>query len=404
MMLAVALLFGVTAAFAGASDQLKAILKADSYQDAKSLLEQNLNSLPSNDEKAKAYNYLVELSMKKYNKESAVVTQNQMNDQMKMSKNNQSYDTLGMYNAAANALKAAEECYKYDNMPNAKGKVSPKFASLSTTLWPIHIDLVNGGQYAAQHNNTDAVLMYWGAFLDSDSSPLFASIDEAKKKSEDQYRGQVARFAAVYAYQAKDMDAANKYCDIALKDTAEFKNAFNLKLVLMGDGLKNKEDSLGYASKLKELQTKYPDNDVILDKLYNVYASLGEKVQAKQVLTDALAKDPNNFVALADLGMAYISENDADNAIKYLRKACDLKPDNAVVQTYLGTVLNVKASNAVAKQTRDVIFEEAIKHLDKAKELDPNKNQANWGYNRYQAYYGRYGANDPKTQSAEADK
>lgn len=403
-MLAVVLFLGTTAAFAGASDQLKAILKADSYQDAKALLDQNLSSLSSNDEKAKAYNYLVELAMKKYNKESTVVTQNQMNDQMKMSKNNQPYDTLGMYDAAVNALKAAEECHKYDNLPNEKGKIKPKYASWSTTLWPIHIDLVNGGQYAAQHNNTNKVLRYWGTFLDSDVSPLFASIAEDKKKSENQYRGQVARFAAVYAYQAKKMDQANKYCDIAMKDTAEFKNAFNLKLILMGDGLKNKEDSLSYAGKLKELQVKYPDNDVILDKLYNVYSSLGEKAQAKQVLTDVLAKNPDNFVALADLGMAYISENDADNAIKYLRKACAIKPDNAVVQTYLGTVLNVKASNAVAKQTRDVIFEEAIKHLDKAKELDPNKNQANWGYNRYQAYYGRYGANDPKTKAAEADK
>ena len=41
--------------------------------------------------------------------------------------------------------------------------------------------------------------------------------------------------------------------------------------------------------------------------------------------------------------------------------------------------------------------------FDKAKELDPDRNQANWGYNRYQAYYGRYGADDPKTKQAEAD-
>jgi len=48
-------------------------------------------------------------------------------------------------------------------------------------------------------------------------------------------------------------------------------------------------------------------------------------------------------------------------------------------------------------------YQEAIEAFDKAKELDPNKQMANWGYNRYQAYYGLYGENDPKTQAAQAD-
>jgi hypothetical protein len=29
---------------------------------------------------------------------------------------------------------------------------------------------------------------------------------------------------------------------------------------------------------------------------------------------------------------------------------------------------------------------------------------ANWGYNRYQAYYGLYGEDDPRTKAAEADR
>lgn len=49
------------------------------------------------------------------------------------------------------------------------------------------------------------------------------------------------------------------------------------------------------------------------------------------------------------------------------------------------------------------LSKEAVQALDKAKQLDPNKQQANWGYNRYQAYYGLYGADDPKTKDAELD-
>ena len=45
-----------------------------------------------------------------------------------------------------------------------------------------------------------------------------------------------------------------------------------------------------------------------------------------------------------------------------------------------------------------------MKYFDKAKELDPDKNMSNWGYNRYNAYYNLYGENDPRTKAAEAEK
>ena len=41
--------------------------------------------------------------------------------------------------------------------------------------------------------------------------------------------------------------------------------------------------------------------------------------------------------------------------------------------------------------------------IDKAKELDPEKSQANWGYTRYQAYYGYYGPTAAETKKAEEE-
>jgi hypothetical protein len=49
------------------------------------------------------------------------------------------------------------------------------------------------------------------------------------------------------------------------------------------------------------------------------------------------------------------------------------------------------------------MMEEAIKHFDRTKELDPDK-MIPWGYNRWSAYSQLYGEDDAKTKAAEADK
>ena len=388
------LVLGATSAFAGDSDALKAVLSAKKYSEAKELVKQNLASMASDAERAKAYNYLVKLSMDAFNKESA----KELEDQIKKTT---TADKETMYKNAYNALVSAIECYKYDQLPDAKGKVKPKYDGNKDLVWPARIQLVNAGQDAAQKNQPENVLKYWGQFLDTENAPLFDS-KVKEKEAEKDYLGQVALFAARYAYQAKDIKRCEKYCDIAMKDPEQAKDALNLKLYVMKDALKNHADSLAYVDKLKALYVNDESNDVILDGLNSMYSSLKMEKEQLELLDGAIAKNPNNFVALVDKGMYYISKNDADKAIECLNKALAVQPDNVVVMTYLGACLNVKASN-LSKEEGKAVYEESIKHLDKAKELDPNKEKANWGYNRFQAYYGLYGPNDAKTKAAEEE-
>ena len=397
LIVAAMLVLGATSAFAGDSDALKAIMKAKTYAEAEALVKQNLGQLADNAEKAKAYNKLVDLGMKAFNDQQTIQQTNQL------MKKNDPVDEAAMNEGAYNALINAVECYKYDQLPNAKGKVAPKFNGNATRVWGARVQLVNAGQTAAQNNKADDVLKYWGAFLDTDKEPLFASVDQKQKDSEKDYIGQVALFAARYAYQAKDAARCEKYCDIAMNSEKEAKDALNLKLYVMKDGLKTHEDSLNYVNKLKDLYVKDSKNDVILDGLNSMYASLRMEKEQVALLDAAIAANPNNFVALANKGMYYIQKNDADNAIKCLKTALDAKPDNVVVLTYLGACYNSKAGALQDPNGRKVVYQEAIKVLDKAKELDPEKAQANWGYTRYQAYYGFYGPNAAQTKQAEEE-
>jgi len=398
VLMAIALMAS-TMTFAGDSDALKAILKSKDYAQAANLLKQNLGQLADNAEKAKAYNRLVELAMDKVANETGTITENQMATQMGTGKV-KPYDTLGLADAICNAIDNAIECNKYDQLPNAKGKVKPQFEKNAARIWAVRSHLVNIGQEEARKGNNAAVLKYWGAFTDSAADPYFAAMDKAPEK---EYAGQVAFFAGRYAYDAKDMVRANKYFEIAKKDPTQKADAENFQLYAMRSNLKNHADSLAFVDQLKGMYAAEPENEVIVDAINSMYEGL-DKVQQKKFLEEHLAKYPNSFSALANMGLIAVNANQAEEGAKWLRKAAAAKPDNAVVFTYLGACLSVQAANTDDQAKSKDLYRQAIEAFDKAKELDPNKQVANWGYNRYQAYYGLYGADDPKTKAAEADK
>ena len=397
MMMAVMFVASATA-FAGDSDALKAILKAKTYAEAEQLVKSTLDQLASPAEKAKAYNKLVDLAMDDFDAQNAIVTENQVNKQM--GKEEKPVDMNIMNNGAYNALCAAMECDKYDQQPNEKGKVKPAFADKNAQrMWTSpRFALVNAGQDALTAGDNANARKYWQIFVLSDAAPLFANCDRTQQK---EFFGQVARFAAVFAYQDKDIDMANQLADIAMKDPQEYENALNLKLEILGDGLKTHEDSLSYCNKLKDVYAEHK-TDGVMEKLYNTLYGIGQKDAAFKVLDDALAANPNNFVALADKGLGILNEK-PEEAAALLKKACEIKGDVAMIQTYAGTALSLSAQNTEDPNAKRALYQEAIKYFDKAKELDPDRLNSNWGYNRYNAYYNYYGEDAPETKQAEAD-
>jgi tetratricopeptide (TPR) repeat protein len=398
MLMMAIVLMASTMTFAGDSDGLKAIMKSKDYAEAAQLVKQNLGTLADNAEKAKAYNHLFELAMNKVSNETGTITENQMAAQMGTGKV-KPYDTLGLGNAICDAIENIIECNKYDQMPNAKGKVKPQFEKNIARVWAVRSHLVNIGQEEARKNNNAAVLKFWGMFTDSGADPTFAAMDKTPEK---EYAGQVAFFAGRYAYDAKDMARANRYFEIAKKDPTQKQDAENFQLFAMRSNLKNHADSLAFVDQLKQMYAAEPENEVIVDAINGMYEGLDKKAQA-EFLDQHLAKFPNSFTALANKGLMAVNANNAEEGAKWLRKAAEAKPDNAIVFTYLGACLSVQAANTDDATKRKDLYKQAIDAFDKAKELDPTRAQANWGYNRYQAYYGLYGADDPKTKAAEAD-
>ena len=376
------------------AQDIKSVLKAKDYAEAQSQLNSCLSSL-SNEEKAKAYNKLVELSMQKVNKENSTIVENQALQQM--GQQAKPVDMQGFYTSLTNALNAAQECDKYDHMPNAKGKVSPKFHKKNqATLWTLRPQLINAGQDCLQKDDNKGALAYYAAYVESGNSSLFADMD--KTKAPDTYLGEVARVASVIAFQEKDMETANKYCDVALKDTASYKDALNLKMAMMQQQMKTKEDSVKCLKTFEELYANDKNNESIFTNLATLYGNLGMKAEQDKCIQERLAADPKCFVAWAVKGQAEMNASKWDEAIADFKKAIEIKP-SALVLTWMGYCNNNKAANLQDVNQQKAILAETEKYLEKAKELDPEQKEANWKYLLYNTYYVLYGADDARTKS-----
>ena len=402
MMMAMMMVASATA-FAGDSDALKAVMKSKNYAEAAQLMKQNVGQMANDAEKAKAYNHLVDLAMNKVVKQTSIIAENQLGMQMGRAANEiVPYDTLGLADAICDAIYDAIECNKYDQLPNAKGKIDPKFAEKNAArIWAVRSHLVNIGQEQAHNETKTLALKYWGAFVDSGTNPLF---DAQNHEPEKEYFGQVALFSGRYAYEAKDMDRGDRYIAIAKKDPTQEKDALATQLYYIRTGLTSHADSVAATNRLKALYEADPENDALLDALYSMYDGARDKAAQNALLDNHLAKYPNSFAALANKGLMAMGENNAEKGAEWLKKAAAAKPDNAVIYTYLGICLSSLAATTEDSAKSKDYYKQAIDAFDKAKELDPDKQMANWGYNRYQAYYGLYGEDDPRTKAAEADR
>ncbi len=398
IMFAALMLFATSTAFAGDSEALKGILKSKNYAEAAALLKSSLGQLVDNAEKAKAYNHLVNLAMEKFDKEGTAQLTGQT--MLQTGKEAEPYDTVGYYEAAYNALLNAIECDKFDNMPDAKGKVKPKFHEANMTrVGNARIQLVNAGQREAQLGNEQGVLKYWGTFLDTEDCEFLKAYDKAGEAG---FLGQVAYFTALYANQNKQVDRALKYLDIAMKDPEQAKEAQAQKFAIGQANLKTKEDTVKFINELKEFYAANPDNEAAFGTLCNLYSGQNDNEAVKTLVNEKISRDPNNHTAWALKGQFEMNAQDYDNAIESFKKACEIDDTNPVVLTYLGFCMNSKAAAIEGDiPAQKALYKESMRYLERAKDIDPDRMKANWAYPLYQCYYINYSANDPRTKELE---
>ena len=396
MMIAAMLLLMSAATFAGNSDALKAILKAKTYAEAAQLLNQGLGQLADNAEKASAYNHLTQLALKVVQADQVAGT-----------------ETAEGYEAVANMFNNAQECMKYDQLPDAKGKVKPKYANLADQLYMMRGLLINGGVFYQNASDDANAYKYLAEYVETAEWPMFAKFDKTK----DTNLSDIAYYATYYAYQNKDWAKAEKYVKYAVQSPERAKDAQQLELAILGAQLTTHEDSVGYAQKLEQKLAEDPENVSVFTLLVTTLSNIGQQDKADQIVNAELTKNPNNYGALVMKGQFESQRKNYEAAADALVKALPLASDDAqriAINASIGQCYFYHAQEAVAKvkgviagptkEQFDKVYNKAIDYLLAAKKLDVNKESKRlWAYPLYGCYYFVKGEKAPETEEAAAD-
>ena len=350
-------------------------MKGQSYSDAVSTLNAALSGL-SAEQKAKGYNQLVEIGYPEADKAYQAIT---------LASVQKNKVEASAYTSIVNVLNDAVKCDEFDNQPNDKGKVAPKFRKKNADrLATFRAVLINAANEETQ--DYDRKLALANAYINSSESPLFEEV--LKKAGGDQYLGYAQFFAATAYYNKENWGKAAEYAEKALKCEDVKDNAEQFLVSALTKSLKTKSDTLTYIAKLKDINA-----DKYMAQMASLYNQIGEKSLSEKILNDAIAKDPNNKMAYAIKGENAMNEKNWDEAIKNFKKTVEIDPDFTAVWFNLGVCASSKgfdlneqlSENGRITAENDAKVKDALKeavvYYEKVRALDPNREKvSNWPY------------------------
>jgi tetratricopeptide (TPR) repeat protein len=197
-----------------------------------------------------------------------------------------------------------------------------------------------------------------------------AKLAEARQKLPDTLELHKA-FGDVHLHAAR-LDAAKAEFELVLqRDPQDLYAMFNLGVCMLR--MKKYDDAQALFDKVSAVDKNYPGLALERGVLFE---NSGQAVRALEMYQEALNTAPNDPDLQLRVGSAEIANGHAAQAEEILRKVLTVRPNSAEANHYLGRALLLKGTNLA----------EALRHLQRAAEIDPNRAE-------YWLYVG-WGAND----------
>ena len=342
-------------------------------------------------DKATAWNIVSEVYYKKF----ADIQEIQLKE--KVQPTGATVDEKTMHESILKALEAAMKCDEFDILPNEKGKVKARFRQASQQKFQNgRLNCINAGQWFYNQKDYKGAFNAFALYVNSGDSPMFEGID-----LKDQYKSEIAYFASLSAYQAKDYPNVIKYAQVAAQDTAKAKDATEILVFSKKETMKTEQDTLEYIEMLKDASAKFPQDQRYSAWIGDYYLNSGKTSELAAWADGEIAKNPEDKFAYVFKGEALRTLEKYDEAVECYKKAFELDPSYLAAAYQAGVSLNSKAikmkdeladkkTGMLTKVNADkvkAVLTDAKTYLEKVRELDPDHEQVNWVYALYQLYY-----------------
>ena len=305
------------------------------------------------------------------------------------------FNEAQMYNYTYELGHELANCDKYDNVPDAKGKVKPKYADfIKTTYAQEFAQFYNAGAYF--YGNEDYAKSYdlFKMFIDA-SDRLY----KEGMMPKDTVNVPVAAYnMSLSAMQLKDYEKVLSHVDLAMANPQMAPSAFRYKTVAhleLGD-------TATWLNDCMEGAKLYPDDAYFYQSLIQYYDSRNESDKLNALADELIASDPSNPFFVYLKGYIAHQKQDTDTAIEWYEKtlAVDSEYESALnnlsrcylfkAQEYAAAQSSTKVTDkkklAKDKEILNGYYGKALPLLEKLRSLQPEKYDL-WLANLTNCYY-----------------
>lgn len=286
-------------------------------------------------------------------------------------------------------------CEKYDNAPDAKGKVKPKYAEfIKMTYAQEFAQFYNAGAYYYGNDDYERSYDLFKMFIDA-SDKLYAEGMLPK----DTVNVPVAAYnMALSGMQLKDYEKVLSHVELAMANPQMAPSAFRYKTVAhleLGDTATWLTDCLEGAK-------KYPEDAYFYQSLIQYYDSRNESDKLNALADDLIASDASNPFFVYLKGYIAHQKQDVDTAIEWYEKTLVVDSNyesalNNLSRCYLfkaqeyataqsSTKVTDKKKLAEDKKILNGYYNKALPLLEKLRELKPDAHEM-WLANLTNCYY-----------------
>ena len=273
------------------------------------------------------------------------------------------------------------KAYDMDFMPNAKGKVKPKYSKkIKNSIKNYYVNMVflNYGITEFNKKNFPKAIE---AFEIHTGVPDLQMFSEDKPFIKDTVFYQIRYYTAL-AYERSDSIVKAMEIFEQLKDKGYEEIFVNQHL---SDLYKEQKDTVNYLRTLEEGYKRYPNEFFFLGNLINFYIFNNEEQKGIDYLNKALELDPNNAQYYNVKGSVMETINRTEEAAEYYDKALTLNPTLMEAFNNKGRMIYNEAYKLEDKSvsTRDPQgsaklkaaalekYKESLPYFEKAAELKP---------------------------------